>query len=208
MKEVSGLRRIISGWMTKSLTCRAGILAVATTLLAGCDPGAGTTDRQTAAPSRTLDSVADVSASTSRFPDRETFVTDGLLLPGRTRAELASALGAADSVQSEVVPNRHVPGAQDTLFTIFYPGLVVGIHRPGPGGELLSSAEVWSNRYLRYPAIGARRSSILAAFGPPDRMATDSLTYRCTSCIAGDDPVTLVFVEDRVERVGFSFYVD
>src|SRR5690606_23931130 len=108
----------------------------------------------------------------------------------------------------EVVPNRHVAGVMDTLFAVHYPGLAVHIHRPGPGGELVSSVEVAANRYLRYPAIGVSGAAVEEAFGPPDERSDSTLTYLCTSCMAGDDPVEIVVHDGRVRRVRFGYYVD
>jgi hypothetical protein len=177
-------------------------LAIATPLvLLGCGG---------AAPDESQPEPVDAGGTTAQpsLPDREEFVRAGLIPPGSTRAELAEGLGSPDSIDFEVVPNRHVPGAMDTLFTVHYPELVAGIHRPGPGGELLSSFEVSANRHLRYPIIGAPGATVEAAFGPPDERTDSTLTYRCTTCIAGDDPV-LLFLQNRdVDRVRFSYYVD
>ena len=142
------------------------------------------------------------------LPAREEFVTNALRLPGQSRADFARALGDPDSVAAEVVPNRHVPGVTDTLFTLYYPDLTAHLHRPGPGGELTSSVEVRSDRHLRYPAIGVTASTVESAFGPPDLRTDSSLTYRCTTCVAGDDPVELLVRNGRVQRLRFNYYVD
>src|SRR5690606_36533269 len=142
------------------------------------------------------------------LPDREEFVRGGLVTPGRTRSEIEQTLGTPDSIRFEVVPNRHVPNATDTLFALHYTDLVAGIHRPGPGGELLSSVEVSSNRHLRYPLVGISAEEAEAALGPPDERSDSTLTYRCTTCVAGDDPVVITLANGGVERIRFSYYVD
>lgn len=142
------------------------------------------------------------------LPSREEFVRGGLALAAWSRASLREALGEPDSIASEVIPNRHLPGAIDTLFIVYYPELAVHIHRPGPGGELVSSAYVGSNQYLKYPVIGVAEGAIETAFGPPDEESGDTLTYLCTNCIAADDPVHLFLERGRVEGVRFNYYVD
>jgi hypothetical protein len=147
-------------------------------------------------------------ASPSALPDREEFVLRGLRTAAASRAELAETLGDPQNIVAEVVPNRHVPGLLDTIFTVNYPDLTARFHRPGGGGELLSNVEVASNRHLRYPAIGIGRDAIEEAFGAPDEASDSSATYNCTSCIAGDDPVRFIFSDDRVRLIQFSYYVD
>jgi hypothetical protein len=147
-------------------------------------------------------------ASPSTLPDREEFVLRGLRTAAASRAALAETLGEPQNIVAEVVPNRHVAGVLDTIFTVHYPDLTARIHRPGGGGEMPSSVEVASNRHLRYPAIGIGRDAIEEAFGTPDEASDSSATYICTSCIAGDDPVRFIFSDDRVRLVQFSYYVD
>ena len=167
--------------------------------------GAPAPDEATPSVSSPSDST---EASPSALPDREEFVLRGLRTAAASRAELAETLGEPQKVVAEVIPNRHVPGVIDTLFTINYPDLTARIHRPGGGGELLSNVEVASNRHLRYPAIGIGRDAIEEAFGAPDEASDSSATYNCTSCIAGDDPVRFIFSDDRVRLIQFSYYVD
>lgn len=142
------------------------------------------------------------------LPDRETFVRSALIAPARTRAGLRAQLGEPDSIVHQVVPNRHVPGAVDTLFTVHYPTLLVGLHRPGPGGELLSAVTVFSNEHLQWAVIGAEGVQIEREFGPPDRRNDDGIGYDCRTCIAGNDPVEFVLTDGRVRAVRFNFYVD
>jgi hypothetical protein len=143
------------------------------------------------------------------LPTREEFIRQGLSTPELSRAAFAEALGAPDSVTAEAVPNRHIPTATDTILTLYYPELMARIHRPGPGGELPAAVAVTDNQYLRYPVIGTPVERIVESFGPPDERSDSAVTYYCTSCVAGNDPVRL-FVGDRgeVHRVRFEFYVD
>jgi hypothetical protein len=121
---------------------------------------------------------------------------------------LNGALGEPDSATAEEIPNRHVPGVMDTIFTIYYTDLSARFHRPGGGGDLLSMVQVADNRHLRYPVIGSDLATVEGAFGPPDAVSDSSVTYRCTTCQAGDDPVELALVDGEVRRVRFNYYVD
>ena len=142
------------------------------------------------------------------LPDRDTFVTEGLATHAGSRAALRARLGEPDSVSRETVPNRHVPGVQDTLLTIQYPEVVARLHKPGGGGELLSSVRVASNDHLRYPLIGKSLSEVDAAFGAPHDANDSTLIYRCGSCQGGDDPVEILIRDGVVYAVRFNFYVD
>jgi len=142
------------------------------------------------------------------LPSRTEFVDNGLLFVPEDRASLQVRLGPPDSVSQKVIANRHVPGVRDTIFIYHYPQMTVGFHHPGGGRDLLSSVEVRSNDHLRYPLLGLTRDAIDGAFGAPDEASDSSLTYYCTSCIAGDDPVEIVFVNGEARRVRFSYYVD
>lgn len=172
-------------------------------LLAACT-GGGTPEQQQ--PAQRPDSVPSVSAA--ELPERGEFVDNALRVAAETRDEFRASLGEPDRVSQEIVPNRHMPGVQDTIFTLHYPDLVARIHHPGGAGDLLSMVEVSANRHLRYPAIGLDQQAIEQAFGPPDEASGSTLTYHCTSCVAGDNPVELMFEDDELRRVRFNYYVD
>lgn len=142
------------------------------------------------------------------LPDRDSFVTDGLAAHAGSRAALRARLGEPDSVVREVVPNRHVPGVLDTLLTVVYPEVIAHLHKPGGGGELMSSLRVASNDHLRFPLIGESLAEIDAAFGAPDDASDSSLVYRCAACEGGDDPVELLLRDGVVHAVRFNYYVD
>ncbi len=148
------------------------------------------------------------AAEPGPLPDRGEFVDNSLSVPAGSRTALRAALGEPETTTSEEVPNRHVPGVTDTLFTLRYPDLTARFHHPGGGGDLLSMVEVSDNRHLRYPVIGSTAAEVDAAFGRPDASSDSSLTYDCTSCEAGDDPVELIVVDGEVRRVRFNYYVD
>lgn len=151
---------------------------------------------------------SDVEGAADTLPEREEFVLRGLRTTADTRASLEAALGVPDSIEAEAVPNRHIPGITDTLFTVHYPDIVAHIHRPGGGGELLSRVEVSSNRHLRDDVIGLPRTAIEEAFGAPDESSDSTVTYYCRSCEASENPVELSFRGGRVHRIRFNYYVD
>lgn len=136
----------------------------------------------------------------------------GELSPGfrvATRDSLVRKFGTPDSIGSEVIPNRHVPGVVDTIFTLYYSGLVATVHKPGGGHDMLSAAVISHNRYLRTPVIGVTATDVAKAYGSPDWSSDSSITYNCVgSCIAVEDPVEFIFAGSRVRRVRLSYYVD
>ena len=177
------------------------LLVALLVVVAGCGPSE---PRDEGPPEEAEQSVAPSAA----LPSRGEFVENGLQLPGNTRADFLAALGDPNRIVSEAVPNRHVPGVTDTLFTLYYPDLIAHIHLPGPGGELVSSVEVSDNWHLRHAVIGQTPGAIESAFGPPDQRTDTTFTYLCTTCVAADNPVELVIRDGRVQRVRFNYYVD
>lgn len=142
------------------------------------------------------------------LPSRVEFVSRGLAFEPESREQLRARLGPPDSVSRAMVPNRHVPGVMDTIYTLHYPELVARIHHPGGGGDLMSMVQVASNRHLRFPILGLSVDRIDSAFGRPDEASDSSLVYYCTTCEAGNDPVEIVFVGGEARRVRFNYYVD
>jgi hypothetical protein len=124
------------------------------------------------------------------------------------RDGLRTAVGAADSVVAQPVPNRHSPGVMDTLFTLRYPGLIVEIHTVGGGGDLASGVDVQDNRYIAFPriGIGAYADSVVAFLGAPTEKRGPSLVYDCGEEV--NQPVTFEVVDGRVRRILISYYVD
>ena len=200
-----------------SSTRRAGRRSVATLVLfvvaLGCTgPGAPQAHRGGDPPTEGLDrgSAAGGGAPTAEaeLPGRAEFVENALQLRPESRGQLAERLGSPDAMWVEEVANRHVPGVKDSLFTVRHGAFLARFHQPGGGGDLLSMVQVSSNRHLRYAVIGLSVTRIDAAFGPPDEASDTSLTYYCTSCVAGDDPVELIVDQGQVQRVRFNYYVD
>lgn len=144
----------------------------------------------------------------AELPARAEFVDNALRQRPDSRADLRATLGAPDSVATEVIPNRHVPGVMDTIYILHYPELVARFHHPGGGGDLLSTLQVSDDRHLRYPVMGADVATLDEAFGRPDEASDSSLTYYCTTCEAGNDPVEVIVPDGRVRRVRFNYYVD
>lgn len=147
-------------------------------------------------------------AAVERLPSLDRFVREGLRPIGSTRPEITQRLGEPDSLLATSVPNRHDPSVQDTLLALHYPDLVVHIHRPGGGRDLLSDVEVTDDRYLRHPILGATREEVEAAFGPPHEVRDGVWSYDCATCGEADSPVEILFADDRVRKVRFTYYVD
>ena len=135
-----------------------------------------------------------------------------LLRTGATRNALAEAYGAPDSVEVTTEPNRHMPGATDSLFVVHYPGLAVTLRTPPSARDLVSAVTVTDNRYFAYPSIGigARASALVGALGEPDERTTaggtTSLIYACGEEV--EQPVTFHLRDGVVMRIEASYYVD
>lgn len=138
------------------------------------------------------------------------FTQRGLLPLGDDRAQIVQTLGHPDSIDSRMVPNRHVPGVQDTLYTLHYPGLAIHLHHPGGGRDLLSEIVVSSNRYLRYASlgIGVPEDQVRRVLGPPDEERGQALTYRCRSCRGAGGSVEIFLGSGRIDYIRFNYYVD
>lgn len=134
---------------------------------------------------------------------------ENLLRAHASRAELAGTFGTPDSVSSTTEPNRHVPGATDSLFVTYYPGLVAHFRKPPEGGDLVSLVEVEDNRYLRYPAIGvgAGEERVISVLGEPRTHEPGRLVYECAGMGPGQ-PVTFRLSDGVVERIEIAYYVD
>lgn len=157
-------------------------------------------------PSAQADTAA-VSASAS-LPNGCDDLHARILAAAPTREAFAAAFGAPDSIAAATEPNRHVPNAVDSLFTVYYPGFVMDIRAPQGGRDMATSVLVEDNRYLAYPAIGlgARAEQLEEALGPPTASREDSLTWDCGLEVA--QPVTFVLGNGQVARIEISYYVD
>jgi hypothetical protein len=151
-------------------------------------------------------------ASAAPLPSRPTVICAGLdeviLRTHPTREPLRAAYGDPDSTTTTVVPNRHVPGALDTLFTLHYPGLVAEVHTPSQGRDLADLVTVEDNRYLAIPSIGigTTEEAVLAALGEPLRVEEGALVYWCGE--GAEQPVRFELAGGRVRAVMVDYYVD
>lgn len=133
----------------------------------------------------------------------------GLAVPVDSRASLRAALGGPEEVSVATEPNRHIPEATDSVFTVRYPDLVVTIRRVPDGGELTESAMVRDPRHLRYRVLGpgATREGLVEALGEPDATEDGTLVYACGTGPV-DEPVRFDLSDGIVRVVRFSYYVD
>ena len=150
-------------------------------------------------------------ASSASLPECAT-LAETLLRTPATRSALAAAYGAPDSVRATTEPNRHIQGATDSLFAVYYPGLAVMLRTPPAARDLVSHVSVTDDRYLahRRIGIGATEKAVIATLGEPHDRAeageTTSLTYACG--VAVEQPVTFHLRDDAVVRIEASYYVD
>jgi hypothetical protein len=125
-----------------------------------------------------------------------------------TRAALAGTYGPPDSILATAEPNRHVPGATDSLFVVHYPGLEVHIRTPAGARDLVSDVVVRDGRYIADPRFGpgSDAASVRAALGEPGEQADGQWTYECGTHV--ENPVTFEFRAGRVAAITIGYYVD
>lgn len=172
---------------------------------AACGADRGADEGQ--APADTAAAGSDVAEVTCA-----TYAEEGLRVDARSREAYRDALGEPDSVASETVENRHVPGVIDTIFRWHYPGLTTQIWKPGTEGgtDLLDRVEVRSDDHLAYPelGIGTRAERIVQAFGAPMERSEERIEYACGSGMAAETVVVFLLEGGRVSQVHFDMYVD
>jgi hypothetical protein len=165
--------------------------------------------------------VATASSSTeasvvtpSVSPDslRDDLVEHGLRISDKGREAVRRQLGQPDSTRARSTQNRHNPAQTDSLVDLFYPGLQLHYYVvvAQDGRDNLQSADVWDNRYLKYPTmgIGASSTTIVAALGEPWTRTGDAYSYDCGRCIGAESPVYFHLEGGRVKFVEYTFYVD
>jgi len=141
---------------------------------------------------------------------RDDLVENGLLVP-ETHVAALSKLGHPDSVRSRPEQNRHNPSQTDSIIDLYYPGLHLEYHVVSEGGkELLTTAEVSDNRYLRYPelGIGASGSRIVSALGEPDERSGSKYEYQCARCLGYEAPLYFHLVDNVVKSLEYQFPLD
>jgi hypothetical protein len=133
---------------------------------------------------------------------------DRILRVPPTRAAFLAEYGPPDSVTASIEANRHVPDAVDSLFVVFYPGLVINIRTPQAGRDMATGVTIQDNRYLAYPDIGMETPAVrvTATLGQPTRRRDDLLIYDCDTVV--EQPVAFRIVDGRVDRIDISYYVD
>jgi len=101
----------------------------------------------------------------------------------------------------------------DTVLDVFYPGIrlhywVVGVTQPET--DILLQADVWDNRYLKYPqlGIGASASAIVSGLGDPAERTNNSYSYSCALHVMSGADVSFHFTADRVTLVEYRWEAD
>jgi len=159
----------------------------------------------------------------------------GLAIEGRTRTALRAELGEPHSVARETVPNRHIPGATDTVVTMRWPA-ATAVVRVAQSKELVDAIRVTDGPHLRYAGVGPGTpgDSILARLGDPGSRRAEgpgasppgapeptgagqgdpaeaeprTLSYWCPSEPGAESPVVFHLRDGRVAMVEWDFYVD
>ena len=125
-----------------------------------------------------------------------------------TRQAFAEEFGAPDSIARSAEPNRHDPAAVDSLFTVYYPRLILDIRTPAGARDMATHARVEDNRYLAFPGIGigAPALRVEEVLGEPRERGPGSVTYECG--MGAEQPVTFSIADGRVRAVDIAWYVD
>jgi hypothetical protein len=125
-----------------------------------------------------------------------------------SRAGLRAAGGAPAQVEAATEPNRHVPGAIDSLFTVRYRDLVADLRTPSGGRDMAERVVVTGSRWVRHDGlgIGAPAAQVTAILGEPTARRPDALVYDCG--MHTEQPVTFQLAGNVVERIEIDYYVD
>jgi hypothetical protein len=125
-----------------------------------------------------------------------------------TRRALAAAFGAPDSVHASAEPNRHVPGATDSLFTVYYPGMVLDIRTPQDARDMATYVRLEDDRYLAFPGIGigTSRERLEDVLGTATQSDAETLIWDCGTAV--EQPVTFHLADGRVAAITIAYYVD
>lgn len=137
------------------------------------------------------------------------FVEDGLALDSLTRAGLRAQLGEPERIEAATEPNRHIPDAVDSLFTMVWPGATAVLRTPPAGNDLVEQISLTDGRWLRWnvPGIGSAEARVIEVLGPPQERQPNVLRYACGGGPV-DEPVGFVIENGSVAEIVFDFYVD
>lgn len=154
---------------------------------------------------RAPDSTADTHAA---VPHTCEDLHETILTVPPTRQAFAARFGAPDSITAGAEPNRHVPGAIDSLFTVYYPGLVMDIRTPQNSRDMPTHVRVENDRYLAFSGIGVgtSRERLEEVLGNPTQSDAQSLTWDCGGEV--EQPVTFELAAGRVTAITIAYYVD
>lgn len=186
------------------------ILAAAT--LVACGPGApsvGSANGDTlSAPPDSAPTAPVSEADSAAVPAGCDDLHYEILQVPPTRQAFAARFGRPDSVISTVEPNRHVLDAVDSLFTVYYPGLIMDIRTPTGARDMATVVRLDDNRYLAYPGIGVgtAASRVREVLGEPHEEGAGYLRYQCSEAV--EQPVTFRIAAGRVSAIRIDYYVD
>ena len=138
-----------------------------------------------------------------------TWTAEALAVTGTTRADIRAQLGEPAEITAATEPNRHIPDAIDSLFTMTYTGIVFSLRTPPQAGDMLERAHVTDNAHLLWsePGIGVTAERVIELIGEPAEREPDLLHYACGTGPVSE-PVFVVIRDSVVQAVIFDFYVD
>jgi hypothetical protein len=194
---------------TRNATTRAAVVALCAVVL-GCGDSQPESAARRDGSSAGVDTpvTAEDTVEVGAVPASCEDLHATMLKVAPTRQAFAAEFGAPDSIARSTEPNRHDPAAIDSLFTVYYPRLVLDIRTPAGARDMATHVRVEDNRYLAYPGIGigAAASRVEEVLGEPRERGPGSLTYQCG--MGAEQPVTFSIANGRVGAVDIAWYVD
>lgn len=160
------------------------------------------------------ESVPDDRSAPEAAPSIERIYAYGMSF-GSTMEAIRRELGPPPEADTVLEPNRHVPEATDSLFTLRYPGLAFELNRPGPvENELLTSVRLTDPERRLPGGLTVGRSTRLRLsemLGEPSAVRrsgdTTVLSYE-TPGVAAERFVEFHVAGDTLRRVVWLPYVD
>jgi hypothetical protein len=136
-----------------------------------------------------------------------------LLDPSADARALRERLNEPLRVETEAVPNRHVPGQTDTVRTLVYDGLALELYEVTGGAVFLQEVTVTGEDYETAEGLGvaSTRDEVEAVYtNSTSAEPTDEGTVVTYERANGPTPVVLRvrYEGDRVAAMTWSFYVD
>lgn len=181
-----------------TLLCVFVALAAAACSDRQADPEGANDERAASEPSSASDPSQRVVASPSVRPG---VPLDRLLSPRDNDGAVVAGLRSPREQRAEAEPNRHVQGQVDTVRTYVYDGMVIETYEVTGGPTFIQRVTATGTGYgtASGVAVGALRSDVEAALGPPVQEDAGVVVYE-TGDRATPTTVTVRYEPDERGR--------